>query len=121
MKKIKLNAKDQVNTGHKHAITPVRRSVRVMTSDEDEARLEEVDFNFVPNKHLENAYFSKNKKSIKKLFQIQTKNGSFRRPTPRPLKKKATICVPVFNGSSAPSTTNTTTMMPPPPTGVTYG
>jgi len=114
MKKIKLNAKDQINTGHKHAITPVRRSVRVMTSDEDEARLEEVDFNFVPNKHLENAYFSKNKKSIKKLFQIQTKDGSFRRPTPRPLKKKATICVPVFNGGSAPTTTSTTPMMPPP-------
>ena len=127
MKKIKLNAKEQINTGNKHAITPVRRSVRVMSSGEDEANLEDVNFNFVPNKHLENAYFfSDNKKSIKKLFQIQTKDGSFRRPTPRPMKKKSannSLVLPIYhasnNGSSSTTTTTTTTtttstmMMPP--------
>ena len=127
MKKIKLNAKEQINTGNKHAITPVRRSVRVMSNGEDEANLEDVNFNFVPNKHLENAYFfSDNKKSIKKLFQIQTKDGSFRRPTPRPMKKKSannSLVLPIYhasnNGSSSTTTTTTTTtttptmMMPP--------
>ena len=78
MKKIKLNAKDQTNTGSKHAITPVRRSVRITSNGEEDfvsqsALLEEVDFVFQPNKHLENTYFSDSQKSKKKCFKFRLK------------------------------------------------
>lgn len=102
MKKIKLNTKDQANTGSRHAITPVRRSVRNLTADEDEAQLSDVNFVFQPNKHLDNAYFSDNKMSMNRIFQIQTKDGSFRRSTPRPINKKSAteLNLPIFNGSN---------------------
>ena len=126
MKKIKLNAKDQTNTGSKHAITPVRRSVRITSNGEEDfvsqsALLEEVDFVFQPNKHLENTYFSDSQKSKKKMFQIQTKDGSYRRGTPRPTKASSGFGVlPIYNQNkhegvvTTPKKSDIETMPPPP-------
>ena len=125
MKKIKLNAKDQTNTGSKHAITPVRRSVRISSNVEEDfvsqsALLEEVDFVFQPNKHLENTYFSDSQKSKKKMFQIQTKDGSYRRGTPRPTKASSAFGIlPIYNhnkyeGLMTPQKKSDIETMPPP-------
>lgn len=126
MKKIKLNATDQIHTGSKHAITPVRRSVRITSNGNEDFEphstlLEEVDFVFQPNKHLENTYFSdNNQKCKKKLFQIQAKDGSYRRGTPRPTKASCNLGVlPIYNqtrngGVVTPPEKSEIEKMPPP-------
>ena len=61
-------AVDELNQEHntnEYQFIAVRLPYGVQ-ADEDEAQLSDVNFVFQPNKHLDNAYFSDNKKSIKR-------------------------------------------------------